>query len=337
MWSLKSVNAKIDKRLQYYLIGCVFGCLLLAFLPKPFKVKRSTTGEKSGLLHGDYHYTHTDGYKRTINIPSPPQRIVSLAPSITEIIYAINASEYLVANTLDCKYPKGARNLPKIGARAKPDIEGILQYKPDLILGDLFSSPAQYKQMADLGLVAIAMKQTHLDVILHDMLIVGKLLGQPNAAMQLVMKIQNQRDLIIERISELKKREPVRVIFLYDLDQLVIARSNLWVKEFVTLCQAIDIADEVLKQASQISLGLMTETNPEVIILALSLEDMALTKKEGNLDKLADHSIWKNSTAVRDHQIITMDKDLLSSSGSRILVAMDAIARAIHPDISLSL
>ena len=337
MCSLKSVNAKIDKRLQYYLIGCVFGCLLLAVLPKPFKLKRSTTGEKSSLLHGDYPYSHTDGYKRTINLSGPPQRIVSLAPSITEIIYAINASEYLVANTHDCNYPKGARNLPKIGERLRPDIEGIIQYNPDLILGDLFTSPAQYKQMADLGLVAIAMKQTHLDVILHDILIVGKLLGRPNEAMELVVEIQNQRNLIIERISVLKKREPERVIFLYDLDQLVIAGSNLWVKEFVTLCQAIDIADEVSKPASQLSFGLMTETNPEVIILALSLEDIALIKKEGNIDKLADHSIWKNSTAVRDHQIITMDKDLLSSSGSRILVAMAVIARAIHPDISLSL
>ncbi len=337
MWSLKCANAKIDKRLQYYLIGCVFGCLLLVILPRPFKVKRSTTGEKSSLLHGDYPYTHTDGHKRKINLPGPPQRVISLAPSITEIIYAINASKYLVANTLDCNYPKGARNLPKIGDRVDPDIESILQYKPDLILGDLFSSPAQYKQMADLGLVAIAMKQTHLDVIMHDMLILGKLLGQPNAAMQLVMKIQNKRDLIIDRISVLKKREPVRVIFLYDLDQLVIARSNLWVKEFVTLCQATDIADEVSNLASPLSHGLMAETNPDVIILALSLEAIALNKREGNIDNLAHHSVWKNSAAVLNHHIIAMDKDLLSSSGSRILIAMDAIARAIHPEISRSL
>ena len=81
----------------------------------------------------------------------------------------------------------------------------------------------------------------------------------------------------------------------------------------------------------------MAETNPDVIILALSLEAIALNKREGNIDNLAPHSVWNNSVEVRNHHIIAMDKDLLSSSGSRILIAMDAIARAIHPEISLSL
>ncbi len=336
MWSSKYVSAKIDKRLQYYLIGCFFGCILLAILPKPFNVNRSATGGRSSSLNIDYPFIYTDGYQRTIELDDPPKRIISLAPGITEIVYDINASEYLVANTLDCKYPKEARNLPKVGSSVRSNYENILQYKPDLILGDLLRPSLEYKQMADLGLTAIAMQQNHLDVILHDILIVGKLLGQLDTAMQLVLKIKTQRDLIIERISLLEKSKPVRVIFLYDLEQLEIVQSDLWIKEFVTLCQAINITDEISEETSPLTLRLREGSNPDVIILALSLENKALFKKEGKIDEISNYSVWKNSNAVRHNQIITIDKDLLSSSGLRMIVAMNAIARAIHPEISLA-
>lgn len=337
MQSSKCIKAKIDKRLQYYLIGFALGCLVLVVLPRPFKINRSTFGEGASILHGDYPFTYTDAYNRMVKLPRPPQRIVSLAPSITEIIYALNASEYLVANTHDCDFPVEARNLPKIGDHNQPDFEIIHRLNPDLILGDLIISQEDYKQMADLGLVAIAMKQTHLEVIMHDMLILGKIIGKPNAAMQLVTKIQNKRDLIIERISVLKKLDPVRIIFLYDLEELVIARSNAWFREFVNICQATNIADGISLQSRQLSLEFIAEKDPDIIILALSLEESMRFKKDGDYDILTNHSDWEDIAAVRDHKVVMMEKDLLSSSGLRIIDAMDVIARAIHPEISLAL
>ena len=337
MRASKCLKAKIDYRLRYYLIGVVLGCLILVILPKPFNISRSTIGDSKSSLHGYYPFTYNDGYNRLINVPGPPQRIVSLAPSITEILYAINASEYLVANTRDCKYPQKARKLPKVGDSKQPDIDVILQYKPDLVLGTLYNSQAQYNQMAELGLVAIAMKQTHLEVIMHDMLMIGKITGKPNAALQLVTKIQNKRESIFEKISALNKIEPVRVIFLSDLEQLVLVRGNEWFREFIILCQATNMADEISIQSSQLPLEIIAETDPELIILAVSSEASTLSGERVNYDILADHPVWKNVAAVREHRIVTMDKKLLFSSGSRIVDAMDAIMRALHPEIPGSL
>ncbi len=329
-------EAKIDKRLQYYLIGVILGCLILIVIPRPFRFDRSRIGDTTNPSHEYFPVLYSDGYDRPVEVTAPPKRIISLSPNITEILYALNVSDRLVANTRLCKYPGEAQNKVKIGDPNHPDFDLLLRLQPDLILGTVLSPQPLYERMEKSGLVAIAMKHTRMNIILHDMLMIGKIIGEPETALGLVVEIQNKRDSIINRISTLRiEQYPVRVVILYDSEQLYTADHNTWIEAFIKQCEAINIANKAFMQSASNSLEEIAVSDPEVIILALPPEESGQNEGDHIIKTIENHPLWQKTTALREQRIVKLDKNLLFASGFRIIEAMDALGHAIHPEIIL--
>ena len=189
--------------------------------------------------------TIEDGYGREITLKAAPRRIISLAPSVTEILYALNAGNRLVGNTKFCVYPVEAQSIYKIGDMRHPDLELMVQLRPSLVLGSVLSPLSLYNRMEAAGFTAIALAHTDWDGVLSDIGTIGKLIGVPGEALRLLREIQEKRNQILEKIKPLRNQPPQRVALLYDLSVLQRAVSQTTnrterVQPIVIILDAVD-------------------------------------------------------------------------------------------------
>jgi len=122
--------------------------------------------------------TVVDDLGRTVKIASLPQRIVSLAPSNTEIIYALGLEDRLVGTTDYCDYPEAAKSKPRVASYTTPNLEKVVSVQPDLILAEAIHEKTALPAMEKLGLTVIVMSATSLDTVLNDIKLVGEVTGR---------------------------------------------------------------------------------------------------------------------------------------------------------------
>ena len=328
---VKASFAKIDRRLVYYLTGVVLGCLILAAVfPKIHRGKPARPQRDQ--FDGSYPMSWTDAYGRNQTVSARPWRIISLAPSITEILYAMGVEKRLVANTRWCLYPAPARELPKIGTLDRPNSELMIQLRPDLVLGTILTRPNIYYQLEEAGLTAIAFAHRDLESVLNDIKSIGKLLGVPGPALKLLLKIETRRERILAALSAQQSMPLRRVLLLYDLKDLSSAGSGSWPGDMIELCHAVNIASGARSPWPRLSLEGAIAADPEVILLAVDSGERSMSEARADIAGLSSDSMWRNVNAVKNGRVAIIDKELLAIPGPRMMDALEEMARAIHPE-----
>ncbi len=322
--------AKIDRRLIYYLSGVVLGCLILAAV-YPRLHRGKSAQPRHYQFDGSYPLSWTDAYGRDLTLPATPLRIISLAPSITEILYAMGIEDRIVANTRWCRFPPQSRELPKIGTLDRPNRELMIHLRPHLVLGTVLTPPNIYYQLEEAGLLSVAFAHQDLDGVLNDVRSIGKLLGVPGAALKVVNAIESRREdvLIALRTQGSPHR---RVLLLYDLKDLSSAGAGSWPGDMIDLCHAVNIASGASSPWPRLSLEGTVAADPEVILLAVALGERPLQKVRAEIAALSKNPVWRQVSAVQNDRVVIIDKDLLAIPGPRMVDALEAMARAIHPE-----
>jgi iron complex transport system substrate-binding protein len=271
--------------------------------------------------------TLTDDAGRQVVIPAEPERIVSLAPSNTEIVCALDACDRLVGVTDFDDYPAEVAEIPDVVIAARVDTELVVEADPDLILaaGNELTSSAVIEELAGLGYPVLVIYPESLDEILDNIELVGIGINAADAAAALT-------EHLAERIAEVEAAvagvPPPRTFYEVGLFEGAIytAGADSFLAGLIETAGGNPITGDSLTTA--IALEDLVVADPELILLGDAAYDPSITP-----ESVAARPGWDGMTAVATGRIEIMVEDpVITRPGPRIIEGLEALARAIHPD-----
>ncbi|HEX9930050.1 MAG TPA: cobalamin-binding protein [Pyrinomonadaceae bacterium] len=263
-----------------------------------------------------------DDLGRKIKVPAKIERVVSLAPSLTENVFAVGAGEKLVGVTSYCDYPAEAQKIAKIGDTINPNLETIIAQKPQLVLVTTASQiESFFGRMEDRGIAVFVTNPKNLEDVLRNLRQIGELLGTTEKSEQLVRNLQNRISDIENRV---KNEKSVRVFVQISPEPFTIGRDS-FVTDLIARAGGDSVTKNVAESYPRISKETALASQPEAIILS-SGDAMS----EGNSQP---SEIFKESPAVKTGKIFKINGDLLARPGARLVDGLEEIARALHPQV----
>lgn len=266
----------------------------------------------------------------------PPHRIVSTAPSITEMLYALNLGDRVVGVTIYCHYPPEARSKPKIGTYLKPDLEAVLQLKPDLVVG--------LKRFTDLGpklrrfgVRVLELDHGTLEDIYRSLLALGQRTVTEGTARDKVTVIRDELGKIQSRLAAQPRR---RVMFIVGrtpgtVQDLVAVGRASFLNELIAITGGENIFQDSVAGYPRVSREEIFARRPEVII---DMGDMADTDHVAVEHKKSVVALWEKFPmlpAVRSGRVYAVASDIFVVPGPRVVEAARELARMIHPEVGL--
>ena len=273
--------------------------------------------------------TRTDGLNRTVKLSGTPQRIVSLAPSNTEILFAVGAGKQVVGRDSFSDYPSEAKSIKDVGgSMGKYDTEGIVALHPDLVLAGEINTAEQVNSLQQLGLMVYYLPNpTTLEGMFANLETVGQLTGHSSNAATLVKSLQARVTAVDAKIKPLNSSPSV----YYELDATdptkpYTAGPGTFVDLLIARAGGTNIGKSLTSQWAQISLEQVVVDNPAVIILGDSAYGTTV-------DSVKQRSGWGGLAAVQNGQIYPFDDNLVSRPGPRLVDGLEALAKLLHPEL----
>lgn len=257
-----------------------------------------------------------DDLGRSVKLPEHVGRVVSLAPSLTESIYAVGAGEKLVGVTTYCNYPDAAAMVEKVGDTQTPNIERIVALKPDVVLVSTASQLEAFMSTLEQQRIAVyVMDAKSVGEVIDDLRILGKMLGSENTAEPLVVNLS-------ERVSAVESRSgseaPHRVFVQFSRVPLFTIGKDSFLTEVVSKAGGESVTRDVPTAFPPLSKETALALDPEVIILSDSEDN-----REPN-------AVFKNSPAVKNGRVYRINADIISRPGPRLVDALEQIAGFLH-------
>lgn len=273
--------------------------------------------------------TFTDDLGREISIEGIPQRIISLAPSNTEILFALGLGDRVVGVTEFCNHPEAAIAKPKIGGFSTVDIERIVALEPDLILASSVHETKAIPVLEEVGLTVVALAPKTLDRVLANIVLVGEVTGRSQEATQLVTSLRKRIKAITDKTDSLPESQSPRVFYVLWHEPLMTVGSEARIHELIVKAGGINIAQDLTGDYPTISLEAVILANPQVIIAGSGHG----TGEDSTFQFAKTERILEDTDARHNNRVYKIDADLPSRPGPRIVDALEELARLIHPEI----
>jgi iron complex transport system substrate-binding protein len=266
----------------------------------------------------------TDGLGRTVAVAPNPQRIISLAPSLTETLFALGVGDRLVGVTAFCDFPAEAQTKERVGDTMRPNLERIIALKPELVLVSTSSQLENlFRQLNELGVpVYVTDPRTVREIILSI-----RQLGEITGATARGEEVATEMEQRLAEVRRLVKDRPrPRVLYVLQLGPLITAGRHTFINDLITLAGGDSISATESADYPQFSRETIIARAPEVIVSSES-HGHALV----NLDQLRrDFAI---TPAVRQGRVELVNTDLVDRPGPRIIAGLEAVMRALHPEL----
>jgi len=261
-----------------------------------------------------------DDLGRLVAINGTPQRIVSLAPSNTEILFALGLGDKVVGVTDWCDYPPEALEREKVGGFYPPDIEKIIALEPDLILATDIHRFEIIPTLEEQGFTVFALAPQTLDDVLESIQKVGKVTGEEEEATELVNEMQSK----IEEIEELTQglEERPRVFYVTWHDPIWTIGRNTWIDDLIWIVGGNNTFSQYFESGAMVEIEWVLFCNPEVIIASEWSFDWAMNETALNV-----------TDARQSGSVYTCDDDLVQRPGPRLVEGLEWFAHLIQPDI----
>jgi iron complex transport system substrate-binding protein len=281
---------------------------------------RGHTGKSAPGANG---FVLRDDLGRTLHFDHLPQRIVSLAPSITETVYALDGQARLVGVTTFCDYPPQAREKPRVGDFSNPNLERIVALKPEVVLLASLEQAPLLARLEAAGLTTFVIQPEHVDGILSSIRTVGTLLGEKRWASVLADSLREMLDSIRTVVRNVPVQERPRIFVEIADRPLMTAGPNTFVGELIEAAGGRNIATGLPRAYSVINPERVIKENPQIMILA----DAPIRKED-----VVRRPGWKDIDAVRDGRVYDdIDPDLLVRPGPRALQGLRELHRRFYP------
>ena len=269
-----------------------------------------------------------DGLGRKINLEQAPQRIVSLAPSNTEILFGVGAGSQVVGRDTLSDFPEEAKALTDIGSTFDAlNTEKIVSLKPDLVLAAEINTPEQVKQLESLGLTVYYLKNpSTLEGMYKNLEIVGQMTGHDKETATLIESLKKRVAAVDEKIAPISSRPNV----FYELDATDPAKpftagKGTFITQLIERAGGHNIAAD-LDGYPQMSLEQVVAANPAFIILGdarYGVTPESIAKRPG----------WGNLDAVKNGKVLPFNDDLVSRPGPRLVDALEQLAKLLRPEL----
>lgn len=274
------------------------------------------TVEKSSYL------TFTDYRDREIVLDSEPLRVVSLAPNVTETIFAIGAESKLVGRTDYCDYPTAVSEIESIGTLLEPSVEKIVSLNPDLIIASTHFSEELLTKLTDISLkVAIIDEKGSIEGTYENITDIGLLLNREDEAKRVVSDIKAEMARLKDLVKD-SERPSVYYVVGYGEYGDYTAGGDTFISGLLEIAGGDNIAKDSLGWGY--SLEKIIEKNPEIIICS---------KYYGTKEGIASATGYKELPAVKNNKLIEIDNNLVDRQGPRIAEGVKELMMAIHPEL----
>jgi iron complex transport system substrate-binding protein len=260
-----------------------------------------------------------DDLGRLVAINGTPQRIISIAPSNTEILFALGLGEKVVGVTDWCDYPPEALEKEKVGGYDTPDIEKIDALNPDLILAAYGTPIDVIDTLEGLGLTVFGIESTDLDDLLNDIRTAGNITGKEVEANALTSEMESRIEAVTDTTSELEERP--RVFYIVWHDPLWTAGSETFIHELIEKAGGVNICQNITGYTT-ISIEEIVARNPEVIIAS-----------EWSFEWAQNETLLQGTNASQNGRIYQGDDNLVQRPGPRLIEGLEWFAYFIHPEI----
>ena len=270
--------------------------------------------------------TLTDDAGRDVSLESEPARIVSLAPSNTEIVCALDTCDRLVGVTDFDDYPAEVADIDKVVTMAQVDVEAVVAAEPDLVLaaGNELTPTAVIDQLADLGLPVLVLYPESLAEVTADIELVGAALGRTDAAQALVEDMEARIATVEEAVAGLDAPRTFYEVSVFE-GTIYTAGEGSFLASLIETAGGEPITGDALSTA--IELEELVAADPELILLGDATYDPSITA-----ESVAERPGWETMTAVADGRVVVMTDDVvITRPGPRIVDGLEALAHAIHP------
>jgi iron complex transport system substrate-binding protein len=274
--------------------------------------------------------TVTDDVGVEMTFDKAPQRIISLAPSLTELLFALGLGDRLIGVTGWCKYPPEALRKPKVGGYINSSQEKIVSLAPDVIFCTRGTPQTFMQSLRGSGLKVFAVDQTSLQQVVSRMIAIGHICGVRTQAQALGMQISKLQNALREKTLTLPEAKKPRVLFLVEISTLFVAGPGSYQDDILKECGTINIA-QTGKPFASLSEEVVVSSDPQVLIIPSDQLDK-LTKEQ-MLEKLRKQPMWGSLTAVREGNLIVLPTDEISIPGPRLVQGIKQLARQLHPEL----
>jgi iron complex transport system substrate-binding protein len=298
--------------------------------PFAHKTEVSTMKRRQqGILTGMPFMAHVsqrsfvDDLGRRIYLAKPPVRIVSLAPSVTETLFALGAGEQIVGVTQFCDYPAEAYAKPRVGY-ARPNLESLLALQPDLVLAPReFIQPDVLAKLEQLKVSVFVLEAKTIEDIVTHISTIGRMLERTTVANELAARIRQQLADIKARTSTFPKR---RVLYVLNSEPLMTVGEGSFIHHMIEAAGGANVAAHSSVPYPRLSMEEVLKQDPEILLFPVGKIETVSGEEQQTWRR------WTTISAVKQDRFTGIPTDLVNRPGPRVIEGLDALARAIHPE-----
>ena len=264
----------------------------------------------------------TDEAGRRVVLPNKIDRIVSLAPNLTEIVFAIGAGDRLVGRTSYCDYPPQAKSIEEVGDTMHPSIERIITLKPQIVLVSTASQLEAFTRQLDQQKIAVYVTNPKsLDELFRSIEKLGDLFGTSETAQKLSSDLRNRTSKVAALVGNTK---PVRVFYQVSGEPLYTIGRDAYLTDLIKRAGGVSVTADVPTAFPRYSDESALASKPDAIILPTG-------GSMGSANSTVAAAL-KNSPAVLNNRVYKINDDHLSRPGPRLVDGLEELARALHPE-----
>jgi len=257
--------------------------------------------------------------------PGDYRRIVSLAPSLTEILFALGLGDRVVGVTKHCNYPTEALKKPHVGSYVDLNIEKILTLKPDLVIATADGNEkGSVERIRSFGIPVLLTNPRNLNETYETIRTVGRITLREKRAEELVLSLKKRAEGVARAVSGLPRP---RVFLQINEHPLISVGRETFHHHLIQLAGGINICGDAEMKYPKYSIEQVLKADPEVILITSMERGVAAEKKKDRWRQ------WPQISAVKNNRIHILDSDLLDRPSPRLVDGLEALAAAIHPEI----
>lgn len=314
-------------------VGAVVSCLGCDRAPAP-PVAASPRPEPTPVAPIGWPLEVVDGFGRQVVIARPPRRIVALAPSNTELLFAVGAGDRAIARTTVCNYPPEAEALPVIGGMMPKGInlEAIVALRPDLVLATCGVQEPIIAPIERLGLPIVALDADDFVGVARNIRLVGRLTDHPTEGEQLADQFLGRIEAVRRRVATRTTPSP-RVLYLVSEDPLMTAGPKTFISQMIEAAGGVNVFGDVTARYPKPSEEEILARAPDVVLTSMGSMNAGQTDEATRRVRIGSRPGWGQIPAVRSGRIFFLDEGPMSRPGPRLADAVEAVAAALEQKI----
>lgn len=302
------------------MMGALVGCATKQEVPAPVEQVQQEAAETPA-----FPVSITDSTGTVVTLDKKPEKIVSLAPSTTEILYFLGVENNIVGRTDYCSFPETIATVPSVGGTADPNVEAIVALQPDLVVASTHVSEEAINKLREVGIAVIFLnEQESFDGTYSAIEKLGSLVGESEKAAQIVADMKQKVADTVAKVNALSEgKEKPKVYYTIGFGEGdYTAGGDTFIGEIITLAGGTNIAQDI--KGWSISKEQIAAGDPDLMIMPSG---------RNMVEDLGKTDFYKDLRAVKEGKLYEISEDMISRQGPRLADAFVEIAKIINPDM----